>query len=76
MSSDLKAVIDRAESWPEAAREELVSIAEQIETELKAKEYLASADELRVVDAAIASLDQGEQASDDDVRDAFVRFRQ
>ncbi|KPF95212.1 hypothetical protein IP86_19750 [Rhodopseudomonas sp. AAP120] len=76
MSSDLKAVIDRAESWPEAAREELVSIAEQIETELKAKEYLASADELRVVDAAMASLDQGEQASDDDVRDAFVRFRQ
>lgn len=76
MRSDLKAVIDRAESWPEAAREELVSIAEQIETELKAKEYLASADELRVVDAAMASLDQGEQASDDDVRDAFVRFRQ
>nr|WP_303626031.1 hypothetical protein [Rhodopseudomonas palustris] len=72
----MKAVIDRAESWPEAAREELVSIAEQIETELKAKEYLASEDELRVVDAAMASLDQGEQASDDDVRDAFVRFRQ
>ncbi|MCP9627293.1 hypothetical protein NML43_09370 [Rhodopseudomonas palustris] len=69
-------MIDRAESWPEAAREELVSIAEQIETELKAKEYLASEDELRVVDAAMASLDQGEQASDDDVRDAFVRFRQ
>ncbi|WP_322513964.1 hypothetical protein SR870_12935 [Rhodopseudomonas palustris] len=75
MSADLKALIERAENWPEAAREELAAIAEQIEGELQAHEYSASDDELRVIDAATASLDRGERASDDEVAAAFAKFR-
>ncbi|ABE38627.1 hypothetical protein [Rhodopseudomonas pseudopalustris] len=76
MSVDLKALIERAETWPEAARDELASIAEQIESELQTSEYFASADELNVIDAAMASLDRGEQATDEEIRTAFARFRQ
>lgn len=73
--NDLKALIERAETWPEAAQAELVAIAQQIEGELKGGEYFASTEELRAIDEAIASLDAGERATDDEVKVAFASFR-
>ncbi|MBI5131697.1 MAG: hypothetical protein HZA66_19840 [Rhodopseudomonas palustris] len=76
MSTDLKALIERAENWPERAQDELVAIVDQIESELQAHEYSASIEELREIDAAMASLDRGEQATADEIRAAFAKFRQ
>ncbi|MFT4274811.1 MAG: hypothetical protein QM576_00515 [Rhodopseudomonas sp.] len=75
MSADnLEALIKRAASWPEAAREELAAVAREIESELQADRYHASAEELRIIDAASAALDTGEQATDDEIRIAFAKF--
>lgn len=68
----LEALIKRAESWPEAAREELAAVAREIESELQANRYHASDEELRIIDAAAATLDAGEQATDDEIRTAFA----
>ena len=75
MSADnLKDLIKRAESWPEAAREELAAVAREIESELQADRYHASAEELRIIDAAVAALDASEHATDDEIRTAFAKF--
>jgi len=38
-------------------------------------EYHATADELRAIDAAIASIDRGEIATESEIRAAFAKFR-
>lgn len=37
-------------------------------------EYHATADELRAIDAALASIDRGEVATESEVKAAFARF--
>ena len=74
--SDLKDLLERARTWPEEAQDELVAIANQIEHELQGKHYHATRDELRTIDAAIASIDDGEIATDDEIKTAFAKFRQ
>ena len=58
--TDLKNLLERVQAWPEAAQDELVSIANQIESELQGKDYQATQEELRIIDAAMASIDAGE----------------
>lgn len=72
---ELKDLLDRVQSWPESAQAELISIAKQIESELQASDYVASRDELRVIDAAIASVDAGKTTTDDEVAATFAKFR-
>ena len=38
-------------------------------------DYVATQEELLIVDAAMASIDAGEVATDDEVKAAFSRFR-
>jgi predicted transcriptional regulator len=52
----------------------LVAIANQIESELQ-DDYVATRDELEIIDAAMASIDAGEIATDDEVAAAFAKFR-
>ena len=73
--ADLKTLLKRVQSWPEAAQDELVAVANQIESELQDGEYIASPEELKVIDAAIASIDSGEFATDQEVEAAFAKFR-
>lgn len=75
-ASDLKLLLERAETWPETARAELISVGQEIERELGENTYDATEDELRVIDEAIASLDAGEFATDAEIRAAFAKFRQ
>jgi hypothetical protein len=75
MTTDLKQLLERVRTWPEEAQDELVAVANQIESELKSQGYVATQDELRVIDAAIASIDSGEVATDAEIRAAFARFR-
>jgi hypothetical protein len=73
--SDLKNLLERIQAWPEAAQDELVAVAKQIESELQERHYLATQEELRVIDAAMASIDTGEAATDTEIRTTFAKFR-
>ena len=75
MTTDLKHLLDRVQTCPEEARNELVAVANQIESELKSRVYIATQDELRVIDAAVASIDRGEIATDAEIKAAFAKFR-
>ena len=73
--TDLKNLLQRVQSWPEEAQDELVAVANQIESELRGRDYLATREELQVIDAAIASIDRGDLASEAEIKAAFARFR-
>jgi hypothetical protein len=74
-TKDLKTLLDRARSWPEEAQDELVDVANQIESELQNREYLATQEELRIIDAAMNSIDHGEFATEAEVETVFGKFR-
>jgi len=73
--TNLKNLLERAQAWPEAAQDELVSVANQIESELQAKDYQATQEELRIIDSAMASIDAGESATDAEIKAVFAKFR-
>jgi hypothetical protein len=75
MTTNLKDLLERAESWPEAAQNELVAVANQIESELQGGDYVATREELDIIDAAMASIDAGEVATDTEIKAAFAKFR-
>ena len=72
---DLKSLLERVQSWPESAQDQLIAVANEIETELKSGEYVATDEELRIIDEAIASIDAGEFATEAEVEAAFAKFR-
>ena len=74
-AADLKNLLERVQNWPEAAQDELVAVASQIEHELQSKEYVASPEELQIIDAAMAAIDAGEFATDGEVKAVFAKFR-
>lgn len=74
-STDLKDLIARVQQWPETARDELMAVADQIESELTSGDYVASREELEMVDVALAAIDRGEIASEAEVEAAFARFQ-
>jgi hypothetical protein len=74
-AADLKHLLERVQSWPEEAQDELVAVANQIESELQGDDYVATQEELRIIDAAMASIDGGDFATDAEVRAAFAKFR-
>ena len=73
--TNLKNLLERVQTWPEEAQDELVAVANQIESELGSRDYLATQEELRVVDAAMASIDAGEVATDAEIKAVFAKFR-
>jgi hypothetical protein len=74
-AADLKNLLERVQAWPEEAQNELVAVATQIESELRGDDYTATQNELQVSDAAMASLDAGEFATDREVAAVFAKFR-
>jgi len=74
-TTDLKNLLERVRSRPEAAQDELVAVANQIESELQGRDYLATREELQIIDAAMASIDGGEAATDVEIKAAFAKFR-
>lgn len=73
-ATDLKDLLERVQAWPEAAQDELIAAADQIESELRGGDYLATRQELQTIDSAIASIDGGESATDAEVAAAFAKF--
>ena len=74
-ATELKDLLERVQSWPEEAQDELVAVANQIESELRGRDYLATREELQIIDAAIASIDAGDVATDVEIKAAFSKFR-
>ncbi len=74
-TTDLKNLLERVQAWPEAAQDELVAVANQIESELQGRDYLATQEELQIIDAAMASIDGGEAATEVEIKAAFAKFR-
>jgi hypothetical protein len=74
VSTNLKDLLERVESWPEAAQNELVAVANQIESELQGSDYVATREELEIIDAAMASIDTDESASAAEIKAAFAKF--
>jgi Ni,Fe-hydrogenase maturation factor len=74
-ATELKDLLERIKAWPEEAQDELVAVANQIESELQSRDYLATRDELVIIDAAMASVDAGEVATDAEIKAAFAKFR-
>ena len=70
MTKALKDVMERAQTWPEEAQEQLARMAHEIEGELKG-DYHATPEELRAIDQ---SEDAG-MADDNEVEAAFRSFR-
>ena len=58
-TNDLKILLERVQTWPEEAQDELVAVANQIENELQGRSYFADQEELRIIDAAMVSIDAG-----------------
>jgi predicted transcriptional regulator len=75
MTSNLKDLLERVESWPEAAQNELVAVANQIESELQGGDYVATREELEIIDAAMASIDAGESVSAAEIKAVFAKYR-
>jgi hypothetical protein len=76
MTTNLKDLLERVESWPEAAQSELVAVANQIESELQGGDYIATREELEIIDAAMASIDAGETVSPAEIKALFAKYRQ
>jgi predicted transcriptional regulator len=74
MSSKLKELLKRAESWPEEDQEELALHAEAIESRYTGG-YRASVEELEGTDRGLRDADAGRFATDEEVERAFAQFR-
>ena len=74
MSKKLQAVLKQAETWPEAAHEELADMALEIARGLKG-EYHASAEELAGIDRGLEDAEHGRFATEEEVKAAFAQFR-
>ena len=72
--ADLKNLLKRVQTWPEAAQDELVAVANQIESELQGDVYVATQEELQIIDVAMASIDLGELATDREIEAAFAHL--
>ncbi len=68
----LKAVLERAATWPEWAQDDLAQLALEIDGQLSAGTYRATRDELEKIDEALAAVRRGEVASADEVEAAFA----
>jgi hypothetical protein len=71
MMNKLKDVLDRVETWPQEAQQELAEIALEIEAGFRGGVYHATADELQAIDEA----DRSGIASEKEVEAAFRAFR-
>jgi hypothetical protein len=74
MAKKLQEVLKQAETWPEAAAEELADAALEIGVNLQG-EYRATAEELAGIDRGLGDAQQWRFATDDEVRVAFGTFR-
>jgi len=74
MMINLKKVLARAENWSEQDQEELAQVVLEIEAR-RHSVYHASPAELKAIDEALAAVERGEIASDQEVEAVFAKYR-
>ena len=71
----LKDVMERVESWPKEAQEELAEIAREMEAGMQGGVYHASDEELAGIDRGLKAAREGHFAIDEDVEKVFAKHR-
>ncbi len=74
MTIKLKNVLARAENWSEQDQEELAQVVLEIEARRHGV-YHPSSEELKAIDEALAAVERGEIASDQQVEAVFAKYR-
>jgi hypothetical protein len=74
MTINLRKVLARAEKWSEQDQEELAQAALEIEARRHGM-YRAAPEELRALDDAMAAVQRGDIASDEEVEAVFAKYR-
>jgi predicted transcriptional regulator len=71
----LAEILERVESWPAHAQDELAEIARDIEAGLKGAVYEATPEELEGIDRGLRDVAEGRFATDEEVEAVFAKFR-
>jgi predicted transcriptional regulator len=71
----LREAMQRVESWPEEAQEELAQIALEIDAGLKGGTYKATAEELAGIDRGLKAAREGRFATDEEVAAVLAKHR-
>jgi len=74
-TKQLAEVLERIESWPAHAQDELAEIARDIEDSLKRGDYEPTAAELAGIDRGLKAAAEGHFATDEQVEAALARLR-
>jgi hypothetical protein len=73
--SEVDAVLERVRSWPEEEQEEAALLLLALEERRKGV-YELSVEEIADLEEALAEMERGEVASDEEVRAVFDHYRQ
>ncbi len=68
-------LLQRVQSWPDEAQDELAEIVAEIEAEVKASPYEASPAELLGVERGLRDAAEGKFASPEQVEAVFAKYR-
>jgi predicted transcriptional regulator len=71
----LKQVLERVETWPEEAQEELAAIALEIDASLKGGVYEATSEKLAGIDRGLEAAREGRFATNDEVAAVLAKHR-
>ncbi len=71
----LKEAMQKAESWPEEAQQELAAIAREMDEELRGGVYHASPEELEGIDRGLKAAREGRFATDKEVQAVLSKQR-
>ena len=71
----LKDVLERVETWPQEAQEELAAMALEMDVGLGGGVYHATPEELKGIDRGLKAAREGRFASDGEVEAVFAKHR-
>jgi predicted transcriptional regulator len=74
-TKQLAEILERVESWPAHAQDELAEIARDIEQGLNGGDYQPTEAELAGIDRGLRDADQGRFATEAEVEAVFAKFR-
>ncbi len=74
-TKQLAEILERVESWPAHAQDELAEIARDIEQGLNGGDYQPTEAELAGIDRGLRDADQGHFATEAEVEAVFAKFR-
>ena len=75
MNKSLTDLLERAQSWPEDAQDELAQLAREIENELGRGTYDATPEELSGVDQGLRDSAEGKFATAVEIEATFAKYR-